>query len=160
MDDLLYTLFVVAWIAYGIYKGVKKDNKSKKRVVPQPEPIQNFPKKSKVESRIESIFDEVFDISADRNDEMSHPYADEYPEKSTQKASVYENYAEKEVLDSYKGSDNITSVFEDDNEGDLDVDKSDNIFDNQMEGDDDEKINTVFDLRQAIIHQVILERPY
>jgi len=160
MDDLLYTLFVVAWIAYGIYKGVKKNNQPKKQTVPQNNPKQKSPAKSKVESRFESIFDEVFDISASENDEIGHPYSHEQVEKPMQKAPVYEKYAEKEVLDSYKGSDNITSVFEQESDDVANADQSDKIFDNQTEGGDGHENNTVFDLRQAVIHQVILERPY
>jgi len=160
MDDLLYTLFVIAWIAYGIYKGVKKNNQPKKNPVSQPEPIEETPKKPISESRIQSIFDEVFDISAVENDEIGHPYAEEKVEKTPQKTPIYENYVENEVLDSYKGSDNISSVFKENSDENNGVDESNKIFDNQVEEENDKEQNTVFDLRQAIIHQVILERPY
>lgn len=160
MDDLLYTLFVVAWIAYGIYKAVKKNDHPKKKTVSQTNLNQQTPEKSKFGSQFESVFDKVFDISALENDEIGHPYSQEQVEKTPQETPVYEKYAEKEVLDSYKGSDNITSVFEPEFDDIADDKQSNKIFDNQMEEEDDKEQNTVFDLRQAIIHQVILERPY
>ena len=160
MDDLLYTLFIVAWIAYGIYKGVKKNDKAKNKTIPAQERHVKTQNESKVGKAFESIFDEVFDLSSSENDKISHPYTNEKVEKEPEKAPIYENYAGKEVLDSYKGTDHISSVFEDDSEGLDERKKSNKIFDTQAEVDDDNEKNTVFDLRQAVIHQIILQRPY
>lgn len=160
MDDLLYTLFIVAWIAYGIYKGVKKNNQPKKNAIPVKERTDEPQKETKVESAIESIFGEVFDLPSAKSDKISHPYFEETVEKQSENVPLYENYAGNEVLDSYKGSDNVTSVFEDESNAPDIMEDSNKIFDNQMEEVDSPEKNTVFDLRQAVIHQVILQRPY
>lgn len=160
MDDLLYTLFVIAWIAYGIYKGVKKNDKAKKKTIPAQEVAKSPQRESKFESTIESVFNEVFDLPSDKNDKIKHPYAEDIVEKQPEKAPIYEKYAGNDVLDSYKGSDNVKSVFDKDSAASDTGKISNKNFDNQMEEDADEEKNTVFDLRQAIIHQVILERPY
>lgn len=160
MDDLLYALFVVAWIAYGIYKGVKKNDQAKKKTIPAQEANDDHPEQSKVESAIESVFNEVFDLPPSKNDKISHFNFEENIEKQAEKAPLYENYARNEVLDSYKGTDNVISVFEEESNDPGIGGDSNKIFDNQVEELNDDERNTVFDLRQAVIHQVILQRPY
>jgi hypothetical protein len=160
MDDLLYTVFIIAWIAYGIYKGVRKSNTPPKKTIPLSDESNDQEKRNKVSSTFESIFNEVFDLPESGNDKISHPYGEEQAQKEPKTQPVYENYLGNDVLDSYKGSDSVTSVFEHNSYEDIDEEESDKIFDNQVEEETSDEKNTVFDLRQAIIHQVILERPY
>ncbi len=160
MDDLLYTVFVIAWIAYGIYKGVKKSKTSEKKPIPITDDPTKQQKSTDVSSTFESVFNKVFDLSDPGNDKIEHPYQTEQTQKAPKNQPVYENYLGNDVLDSYEGSDSVISVFEHNSYEDNDEEESDKIFDNQVEEDVSEEKNTVFDLRQAIIHQVILERPY
>lgn len=160
MDDFLYTLFVIAWIAYGIYKGVKKSKPADKRSKSDLSRSNQEKSSKKLNTTFESVFSEVFDIPLAEDDKMSHPYAFDHSEKIQEKQPVYENYATNDVLDSYKGSDNVSSVFEVENSDDTEDENSNKIFDNQMEEEGVKDEKPIFDLRQAIIHQVILERKY
>lgn len=160
MDDLLYTVFIIAWIAYGIYKGVKNNKTPKKNSIPVADNFQEQEKSSKVSSTFESVFNQVFDLSDPENDKINHLFEKEQVKKEPQSHSVYENYLKNDVLDSYKRTDAETSVFEHNYNDVEEAEESDKIYDNQLEEEGSDEKNTVFDLRQAVIHQVILERPY
>ena len=159
MDDLLYTFFVIAWIAYGIYKAVKKNKPQREKPI-SVQSASEVKNESKISSTIESIFDEVFDLSDSKNDKTDHPYERNIASKSAERADSYANHLGEDLLDSYKGSDNVNSVFRKHEEPSAITDSIDKSFDNQSEEEGVEDKNTLFDLRQAVIHQVILERPY
>lgn len=159
MDDLLYTLLVIGWIAYGIYKGVKKNKSKATKIALEIDPDLN-PSSDKKASPLSAIFSEVFDLAHDEHDEISHPYQPVEAPKTPEKPVYSENHLKVNRLDSYSGSDAISSIFEDENQPDNSFYESDEISEYQHEADTDIHEESVVDLRQAIIHQVILERPY
>lgn len=150
---------IIAWVGYGIYKGLTKNKKK-----PSQNQIPNSPdlanKNPKVSSAIDGILSEFFSIPTQENDKISHPYTSEKEEKIASNPNIYENYLKEEALDSYSGTDSITSVFEDEMQDEIMNQETNKDFDYQSEEVSDDDGNTVFDLRQAVIHQVILERPY
>ena len=159
MDDLLYTLLVFGWIAYGIYKGIKKNKSSSKKSSPQINPNLK-PSSDKKASPLSAIFNEVFDLPNEEYDKIEHPYQTEETPKTPEKPVYSENHARENRLDSYSGSDAISSVFKNKNHLEEFVEESDEITDYQYEESDGIHDESTFDLRQAIIHQVILDRPY
>lgn len=159
MDDLLYTLLVLGWIAFGIYKGIKKNKIVAAKISPEINTDSN-PNTVKKASPLSAIFSEVFDLSKDEHDEMDHPYQSAEAPKTPEKPVYSENHLKVDRLDSYSGSDAISSVFEEENTENESSYESSEITDYQHEEGVDIREERVIDLRQAIIHQVILERPY
>ena len=159
MEDWLYTLMIIAWVGYGIYKGVTKNKKKPSQNQAQRSP-QLAPEKSKVSSTIDGILSEFFSLPEQENDKIPHPYTVEKEEKIVANPNIYENYLKDEALDSYSGTDRITSVFEDEQQDEIMDPETNKDFDYQSEEGNSLGEHTVFDLRQAVIHQVILERPY
>ena len=159
MDDLLYTLLVFGWIAFGIYKGIKKNKATTAKTSPINDQDLN-PSSDKKASPLSAIFSEVFDLSNDEHDEIDHPYQAVETPKTPEKPVYSENHLNVNRLDSYSGSDAVSSVFEDENQSEESFYESDEISDYQHETASDKHEEQVIDLRQAIIHQVILERPY
>lgn len=159
MDDLLYTLLVFGWIAYGIYKAVKKNKGNATKTSPEINTDSN-PSSDRKASPLSAIFSEVFDLPKDEHDEIVHPYQTVEAPKTPEKPVYSENHLKEDRLDSYSGSDAISSVFEHENQSDDSFYESDEISEYQHETGSDIHEERIVDLRQAIIHQVILERPY
>ena len=159
MDDLLYTILVIGWIAYGIYKAVKKNKSNAIKTSPEINTDSN-PGSDKKASPLSAIFSEVFDLPNEEHDEIGHPYQSAESPKTPEKPVYSENHLKVDRLDSYSGSDSISSVFEHKNQPNAFSHNANEISDYQHGASDDEQEEREVDLRQAIIHQVILERPY
>jgi hypothetical protein len=161
MDDLLYTLFIVAWIAYGIYKGVKKNNTAKKSTPRPAFQTENTKQtESKSQSKIESILNEVFDVSESQNDKIEQSYFENEPKSEPDFEETARDFAQKEVLDSYSGSDRVRSAFDSNDKKQQSSAYNYKYVDNQTEEELLTEEDMEFDLREAIIQQAILERPY
>ena len=160
MDELIYTLLFIGWIAYGIFSAVKKNkakaNSSSATQAP-----------SEAKSKVESVFESLFQENSQNYSEVNSPYyksapvdASEEPAHYEDEYNEYEEYEEPDYLDTvpekstvskidtYSGTDSAVSSLLVDQEED------------ELEGDElaDEKDD--FDLRQAIIAQAVLDRPY
>jgi len=159
MEDILYTLLAFGWIAYGIYRGIQKNKKStpEKQVV---EPKIEKEQKQQRTSALGAVFGELFDLPHDEHDKTGHPYQNEILEKSPKSKPVSEFYLEEEGLDSYSGSDSVSSVFKEKPVQNTDRITANKDVDSQYEEEGNDEEDEVLDLRQAIIHQVILDRPY
>jgi len=159
MKESIYTLLIIAWVVYSIAKAVSKKKSSTNAVVG--ESLKNRAiKKPGFPSSIDSLLDAVLDIKDANKDEISIPYLDNTRENPLENAPDYENHAEENQLDSYSGSDNTTSIFaavESEISSVKDTDKS---VGNQNKEDENTLQHQAFDLRQAVINQVILECPY
>jgi len=159
MDDIIYTLLVFGWIAFGIYKGIKKNKTTSARTSPEINPDSNH-NSGKKASPLSAIFSEVFDLANDEHDEIELPYQTVETPKTPEKPVYSENHLKVNRLDSYSGSDAISSVFEEEKSSEDSSYESDEISDFQHETGPNIEGEMTIDLRQAIIHQVILERPY
>lgn len=173
MGDSIYTILVVAWVVYGIYSAVKK-NKAKANAAVAPPPSQSKP------TAIESIFESLFQDKSSAAPVASRPYAaDDFEEEdfeedfdpesveSYQDQEEVHEYEEADYLDTvpeanveskidtYSGTDNIVSSFIQEEERD-EIQKT--AIDNNDEGGNTNSFE--FDLRQAVIAQAVLERPY
>lgn len=159
MEDWLYTLLVFGWIAFGIYKGIKKNKPSSAKTKPDIYSDSDTSSDKKA-SPLSAIFNEVFDLSNGEHDEIAHPYQAVETPKTPEKPVYSENHLNVNRLDSYSGTDSFSSVFEAEKSKEELSFESDEISDFQHETGDDIESEEALDLRQAIIHQVILERPY
>ena len=172
MDDLIYTLLFIGWIAYGIYSAVKK-NKAKANAAVAPPP-QSQP--TAIESVFESLFQEQSSVApvvslpyaADnfKEDDFEEDFDPESVESYQDQEEVYE-YEEADYLDTipkvnaeseidtYSGTDNVQSSLVLEEEMD-EIQKS--AIDSNEEGGNTNSYD--FDLRQAVIAQDVLDRPY
>lgn len=172
MDDFIYTLLIFAWIAYGVYSAVKK-NKAKNA---PPRPTQaSAPRPAE---NIEDVLKTFFDSNSTQ--EAQHPYYSNAPKEEPLEIvedfeeNSYEDIPVSELdvvppkeatleeimpdLDTYSGSDNVELATVDSSEEDEDSIEKTAITDAVEESSENEKVR--FDLRQAIVAQVLLERPY
>jgi|GEM_PF-3643575 len=172
MDDFIYTLLIFAWIAYGVYSAVKKNKAKNAPANPTktsaPRPAEN----------IEEVLKTFFDGNSTR--EVQHPYYSNVPKEEPLEIvedfeeSSYEDFPVSELdvvppkeaaleevmpnLDTYSGSDNVDLATVDSSEEDEDSIEKSAITDAVEDDSENEKVR--FDLRQAIIAQTLLERPY
>lgn len=163
MDDLIYTLLFIGWIAYGIYSAIKK-NKAKAQTasVSQARSEEN---KNKVETVLDSLFQEVSQNNAQVNTpyyasnkpEESEEYSDYLEEQEEYEALDYlDTVPEKDVeskIDTYSGTDNAQSSF-------APKEETDELRKAAKNNENEDREADAFDLRQAVIAQAILERPY
>lgn len=159
MEDWLYTLLVFGWIAFGIYKGIKKNKTTPAKTSPEINPDLDTSSDKKA-SPLSAIFNEVFDLANEEHDEIAHPYQAVETPKTPEKPAYSENHLKVNRLDSYSGTDAFSSVFEAKKSDEESSFESDEISDFQHETGSEIDDEVTVDLRQAIIHQVILERPY
>jgi hypothetical protein len=163
MEDVIYTLLVIAWVGYGIYSAAKK-RKAKENSPAAASPVQSQSKET-----IESVFESLFQGNPSTSP-LTPPYSqEEYveeiidsdPDNYTDNAEEYEevDYLDtvpeaklESEIDTYSGTDNVeASVLLDE--------EMDEIQKSAIESS--EKTNSYdFDLRQAVIAQAVLERPY
>lgn len=173
MDDLIYGLLVVAWVVYGIYSASKK-NKAKGSQQPTSRPAT-----SQSKDTIEAVFESFFQGSSPNPLATPHPYSQpEYVEESPdyenldsyQDQNMVERYEESDYLDvvpepfieskidTYSGTDNVQQAIVVDQEDENDTIKNSAIDHVDLANEEEESV--VFDLRQGILAQAILERPY
>lgn len=161
MEDYIYTLLVIGWIVFGIVKAAnKKKNKLSENSENSYSSDRNDQKSYEKTSLVNEVLSNIFDNEILKEDEISHPY-NSHVSDNAQK--IEENTWEevpKPALDTYTGSDHITSVFATQNKEIVMAENINEAIDSQSEEEEGELSSESFDLRQAIIHQVILERPY
>ena len=161
MEDYIYTLLVIGWIVFGIVKAAnKKKNKLSENSENSYSIDRNDQKPSEKTSVVSEVLSNIFANDILKEDEISHPYNSHVSDNVQEKEENPWKEELEPALDSYTGSDNITSVFAVQNEENVMTANIDEAVDSQSEEEDDELSSEPFDLRQAIIHQVILERPY
>ncbi len=102
----------------------------------------------------------IFNPEMLKEDENTHPYAMEFDENDLENVENPTIIEPENKLDSYSGSDHTTSVFATENNELATVKNADEAVEYQLENQDASEDHEEFNLRQAIIHQVILERPY
>lgn len=167
MDDLIYTLLVIGWIAYGIFSAVKKNKAKAKNSSATQAPVQD-------KSTVETVFESLFQENTQTYSEVNSPYYESgVEEENTDSESDYytdeaEEYEETDYLDTvpeksteskidtYSGTDNIDSSFHSDEEED--EIKQSAITGDGLSGENEDLAD--FDLRQGIIAQAVLDRPY
>jgi len=159
MEDSIYALLVIGWIVFGVIKAVSK-NKNNKPKTNHHRPTDATNTQQNQKSPTEDFLNTLFSSYMTKEGENEHPYTSSIDDVVVEKAINPMNITTGEKLDSYQGSDNINSVFKHKNEISQRASNSDEEFDNQSSDNDDSQSQTEFNLREAIIHQVILERPY
>ena len=163
MDDLIYTLLFIGWIVYGIYSAVKK-NKAKANSVPASQVTSTENK-----STVETVFENLFQEKNQYYDKVDSPYyasdVVEESEDSIDYQDEIEEYEELDYLDTipeptveskidtYSGTDNAKSSL-------VPEEEMDEIQKSALDYDEKSTDKSSFDLRQAIVAQAILERPY
>jgi hypothetical protein len=159
MEDAIYTLLVLAWIVYGVIKASSKKKKadSAKR---QPVHSNSNQNKNPEASPINELLSNIFSPELEKDDEIQHPFSEELDFIYSENKEKSHKKQVKEKLDSYSGSDNLTSVFTHENEAFPLHENQDEGIDSQHTAHGEDHSEEALDLRQAIIHQVILERPY
>jgi len=160
MEDIIYTLLVIGWIVYGV---VKANSKNKKKPVLAKESLDHSYSEENSEnepSPISELLNGIFNPEILKEDKNTHPYTKEFEVKDLDDEEKPIENDLKKKLDSYSGSDHITSVFTDNNSEKEDLYYADESVEYQSENKDEGSGSQEFNLREAIIHQVILERPY
>lgn len=160
MDDIIYGLLIIAWVAYGIYSSAKKSKaKAENKAAANPAA-------SRSNNTVETIFESLFQTEISTDPLRPHPYVqneyfeeepdnqiDEYQE-SDYLDVVPETKAESE-LDTYAGTDNVQPSIVLDVDNDIKNSAIDNVDQTTKTSEE-----FTFDLRQAIIAQAILDTPY
>jgi len=158
MEDLIYGLLIVGWLAYGIYAASKKNKAAKSSATPK---SHKAPQQKDV---LGTLFDSFFQENNTNPFPVSHPYARSADDQkmSDEETETYAYDAEdaavdyldqvpepetESTIDTYSGSDNVTpaTIIMEPEKLDINI---------------DEEAEEEFDLRQGIIAQAILERPY
>lgn len=151
MDDLIYILVGVAWVAYSIYSAQqkKKLKEERERTVPQAEPAYE-PEPNTSPSR--SIFEEIFKEAGleELNDEIEEtikPVAAQIPAQPR-----YFTYEDTNV--EIKAADELLQK-------EFPAFSEHFVAENMPYSEMKEKTHSnIFDLRKAVIYSAILERPY
>ncbi len=162
MEDYIYTILVIAWIIYGVYKATSKNEKktsSSKKSAHIYSEVEEEHTNEKT-TGLEELFDGIFPSMKTENDiiqTLNKPFD---AKKNLKKTEMTSENKPNEVLDSYDGSDHYQSVFNKNKDRDIPVSNHKESIDNQTENIEQEEYNKQVDLRQAIIYQAILERPY
>ena len=159
MEDAIYTILVLAWIVYGVVKASSKKKKANfaKRQAVHSSSNQN---ENPEASPINELLSNIFSPKMEKDDEIQQPYSEELDFVYSENEEKPHKNQVKEKLDSYSGSDNLTSVFTHKNEAFPLHENQDEEIDSQHTAHGGNHSEEALDLRQAIIHQVILERPY
>lgn len=129
MDDILYILIGIGWVAFGLYKNYQKQVKAQKSKV-------LIPKVEKQETSVKDIFEQLF------------PFEELTSNESESQEKIFEEFESLEEIEVSKKQDVIdTKKFE------LKKESKEIIAEKQ-------NIVADFDLRKAVIYNVILERRY
>jgi hypothetical protein len=148
MDELIYILVLVAWVAYSIFnakqKKKQKEQQAKSAPKPQPQYETAEPQKPK-RSVLEDLFGEEFFEELQVEEEVS--YKKEVPVKEPALTSYQPQAPEKPDEEVYKSASQLIREMKDEEMESITVDGDEN----PVKG---------FDLRKAVIYSTILERPY
>lgn len=129
MDDILYILIGIGWVAFGLYKNYQKQVKAQKSKV-------LIPKVEKQETSVKDIFEQLF------------PFEELTTNEGESQEKIFEEFESLEEIEVSKKQDVIdTKKFE------LKKESKEIIAEKQ-------NIVADFDLRKAVIYNVILERRY
>lgn len=159
MEDLIYGLLVFAWVAYGIYKGLNSKKNSQKKPLPQNHQFSHSDNTQKAPD-LEAIFNQLFDIPKAQHAKTSHPYEAEVVKKTPRKPVQSEKHAKPTSLDSYTGSDYAASSLKHVETVPNGLGETYEAIDYQYDYVEEQNHESEVDLRQAVIHQAILSRPY
>lgn len=150
MDDLIYVLLLIAWVAYSFYNAKQKRKLKEQQHKPAAEPKYEMEPLPETQPQ-RSIFEEIFKEAGLEDFEEQEPvYEPEYEEPSKEvKIFSYEdpetwNEEEKHMLSSR------LQIPDDEEKKEPETIKA---------GPTDMH-KEAFDLRKAIIYNAILERPY
>lgn len=152
MDDLLYIAFLVAWVAFGIYKNSQKSknkaNTSKTIDIPEAS-----------SSGKRSVFEEI--LTGNKNvDDILDDFlkGTEAPQKPSYQPDPvnHEQIVFKQAFTKpkYSSTPNISNAFE---EGQA---QTKPVVTLSNENERDNGLSNDFDLRTAVVYAAILERPY
>jgi hypothetical protein len=152
MDDLLYIAFLVAWVAFGIYKNSQKaKNKANTtKTVHTPE-IQESGRPSVFEEILtgnKNVDDILDDFLKDRETPQNPSYQ---PEPIADEQVVFKQAFTKPK---YSSTPNISKAFE---EGQA---QTKPVVSLSFENEQDTGLSNDFDLRTAVVYAAILDRPY
>lgn len=129
MDDILYILIGIGWVAFGLYKNYQKQLAKNQKSVNTNETTNSQP------SKIKDIFEQLFPT------EETNVYESESQEFIYNDiVNLEEPFLKKEIIKEETKNENIKNV-------EIKVEKGN-------------AIQTEFDLRNAVIYSMILERPY
>jgi hypothetical protein len=150
MDDLIYILMLVAWVAYSIYNAKQKKKQKELQNRPAAEPQPNYePEQTQKPQR--SIFEEVF--GEGQFEDFEETIEEEVPHvEETRKVPAEYTYYKPEPMEVLAREEYITaSQLISDRENELvDIDLIDKPI----------TYGNYFNLRKAVIYSAILERPY
>lgn len=148
MEDYIYILGFIAWIAYSFYSAAQKKKKKEIRQRPAYEPAPySEPQETNKPGR--SVFEELFGENFEEiHEEFEEPQInkDSMPEKQIQ---YYQQPAYQEIE-----ATNHTILVSQLTDSETPVSASLELFNKTTNHSD------AFDLRKAVIYGAILERPY
>ncbi|MBE0661592.1 MAG: hypothetical protein IH597_03910 [Bacteroidales bacterium] len=151
MDDLIYILAGIAWVAYSIYNArqKKKLKEERERTVPKAEPVYE-PEPASTPTR--SIFEEIFK-------EAGLNEFDEELEENVKPATA--EISAKTQYFTYEDTDIEIKAAEDLIKKEAPAFSEHFVAENVPYHEMKEKTRSnIFDLRKAVIYSAILERPY
>ena len=168
MDNIIYIILLLAWVAFGVYKASKKN--AAKNASSNNEPMPSSFK------TLDRLFESLFPGLADQNTPQNHPYhydleeednSDDFNEDEVENNSMEEKYRHvftaavpdedlANDLDTYSGSDNVEQAVII-----KEVERLDDIQKSSIGNEDaEDEVPFEFDLRHAVISKTILDRPY
>lgn len=150
MDDLIYILMLVGWVAYSIYnaKQKKKQKELQNRPASEPQPEYESAQPQKPQR---SIFEEVF--GEGQFDDFEETVEEEIPHvEEIKKTPAEHTYNKAEPMEAPAREEYMTaSQLINNRENELvDIDLIDKPITSR----------NYFNLRKAVIYSAILERPY
>lgn len=174
MDDLIYFLLVIGWLAFSFYQQAAKKKKAQTKTAPREEYDDNESYPYEVEQEYESqseqqqpqpdfkqILEEILmgkEMQAEKT-VSTQPQKEEMSRKEKKEVNIYQQYLEEEVSEGpFISEEKIESLEE-----------RRAALENEMvvaEKDDDENSSFYqdrdidFDLRKAVIYSEILNRRY
>jgi hypothetical protein len=150
MDDLIYILLLVAWVAYSIYnaKQKKKQKEMERKTVSEPRPTYE---QSEPEKPQRSIFEELFGEGQFNElpelEEEEGSFVEEIPEIPHSYTPYKPESLEEIPAERYQTVSSLVSMPQFEN-SEFEMAAKTPTYGNN------------FDLRKAVIHATILERPY
>ncbi|OYT17299.1 MAG: hypothetical protein B7C24_03315 [Bacteroidetes bacterium 4572_77] len=162
MGDYIYTLLIIGWIIFGIVKATSK-NKKVPNVAKKAGHIYTAPQQEKqrnTTSALEELLEGFLGGEIPKNDKKEISQLEFEQEIAADSLQIPSENNLNSSLDSYSGTDNVQSVFVAEDQEPSSLSKPEESIDiQQTETQEEEEYNHI-DLRQAIIYQAVLERPY
>lgn len=152
MDELLYIAFLVAWVAFGIYKNSQKAKNKANTPNAMDMPVTQPTGKR-------SVFEEILtgnkDVEDILDDFLKGPKTTQQPNPQLDPVSK-EQVVFKQAFTKpkYSSTPNISNAFE---EGQA---QTKPVAVLKIENELDTGLSTGFDLRTAVVYSAILDRPY